>query len=219
MLHFSQDNEKDVTKMKKILLYGDINVNCYLIEHHQKCYIIDPGYQKERLIDYVNEHQLEVLGILLTHAHLDHIGAIDAFDVPVYLHENEFEIITDNVKNGFSFFGKEMPYDLSSIHLVPLHDGQTLALDDLSIEVIHTPGHTVGCVCYKVENDLYTGDTLFKGTVGRWDFPTGHLQTLQQSVVSLIDSQEDNITIHPAHGDSSTIAAERRTNPFYLEWA
>ena len=205
--------------MKKMLLYGDINVNCYFIEHNQKCYIVDPGYEKERVIQYVKEHHLEVLGILLTHGHIDHIGAIDAFNVPIYLHEREFEIIEDNVKNGFTFYGKDKPYDLTSLHLVPLTDGQRLPLDELEIEVIHTPGHTVGCVCFKVLKDLYTGDTLFAGTVGRWDFPTGELKTLQHSIVSLIESQSDDVRIHPAHGDSSTIGTERLTNPYYLDWS
>ena len=73
--------------MEKVLLLGEIPVNCYFIEHNKKCYIVDPGYEKEKVIKYVKDNNLEVLGILLTHAHIEHIGAIDAFDVLVYLHE------------------------------------------------------------------------------------------------------------------------------------
>ena len=204
--------------MNKLLLYGDIDVNCYFIEHHQQCYIVDPGYEKERIIQYIYDKQLSVQGILLTHGHIDHIGAIDAFDVPIYLHEKEFEIIKDNVKNGFTFYNKAKPYDLSSLHLVPINSATTLPLGDHLIQVIHTPGHTVGSVCYKINDELYSGDTLFKGTVGRWDFPTGDLDTLQKTIVNLINSLPDNTKIYPAHGEISTIGHEKATNHFYLMW-
>ncbi len=204
--------------MKKLLLYGEIPVNCYFIENNSKCYIVDPGYEKEKLIDYVKKHNLEVLGILLTHGHIDHIGAIDAFDVPVYLHDEEYKVITDNFNNGFEFYNRKKPYDLSNINLVKLKGNSVISLDDKKIEVIHTPGHTVGCLCYKFENDLYTGDTLFQGAVGKWTFPTGDLETLKKTVVSIIDTQEEDIRIHPAHGESSTIGSEKRHNQFYLMW-
>ena len=204
--------------MKKILLYGDIDVNCYILERHNKCYIIDPGYEKERIINYIQDNNLEVKGILLTHAHIDHIGAIDSFKVPVYLHEKELEILKDNHRNGFEFYGKEKPYELEDIDIVPINENTVLELEDKQIEVIFTPGHTVGCVCYKIDNDLYTGDTLFRGTVGRWDFPTGNQETLRNTIVNLIESMKEDIVIHPAHGESSTIGDEKRNNYFYLEW-
>lgn len=204
--------------MNKILLYGDIDVNCYLIEFKKKCYIVDPGYEKERVIEYVQSNNLEVLGILLTHGHIDHIGAIDSFDVSVYIHEKEYEIIEDNYKNGFMFYGKEKPYDLDSINIVKINENSIIKIDNKRIEVIHTPGHTVGSVCYKFEDDLYTGDTLFKETVGRWDFPTGNLDTLKSTIVNLIESMDEDIRIHPAHGESSTIREEKRNNYFYKSW-
>lgn len=204
--------------MNKILLYGDIDVNCYLIEFKKKCYIVDPGYEKERVIEYVQSNNLEVLGILLTHGHIDHIGAIDSFDVNVYIHEKDYEIIEDNYKNGFMFYGKEKPYDLDSINIVKINENSIIKIDNKRIEVIHTPGHTVGSVCYKFEDDLYTGDTLFKETVGRWDFPTGNLDTLKSTIVNLIESMDEDIRIHPAHGESSTIREEKRNNYFYKSW-
>ncbi len=204
--------------MTKLLLNGDIPVNCYIIEHNNKCYIVDPGYEKEVVQNYIAQHNLEVLGILLTHGHIDHIGAIDAFDVPVYVHEKEKELLCDNHKNGFAYYGKEIPYNIDSINLVTINDGYTLALDNKIIDVIHTPGHTVGGVCYKIDNDLYTGDTLFEGSVGRWDFPTGDEKTLMKTVVKLIDTQDDSINIHPGHGESSSIGKEKKNNYFYLSW-
>ena len=204
--------------MKRILLLGEIDVNCYFIEHNNKCYIVDPGYEKEKVIKYVKDNNLEVKGILLTHAHIDHIGAIDCFDVPVYLHKDEYEILCDNHKNGFEFYGREKPYALEHLNIVKIDEATIFDLDDKKIEVIHTPGHTMGGVCYKIDNDLYTGDTLFQGTVGKWTFPTGDLNTLKKTVVNLIDNQKEEIRIHPAHGESSTIGDENKYNHFYKMW-
>ena len=204
--------------MKKIVLFGEIPVNCYFIEDNNKCYIVDPGYEKERVIEYIEKYNLEVLGILLTHGHIDHIGAIDAFDVPVYLHKNEYEIIEDNHKNGFEFYGRTKPYELKDINIVKIDENTKLELGGKVIEVIHTPGHTVGGVCYKIDKDIFTGDTLFEGTVGKWTFPTGNLETLKKSVVEFIDSQDEDVKIHPAHGASSTIGEEKKYNQFYVEW-
>ncbi len=204
--------------MNKLLLHGEIPVNCYFIEHNKQCYIVDPGYEKNKVVKYIEDNDLEVLGILLTHGHIDHIGAIDSFNVPVYLHENEIEIIEDNYKNGFYFYNKDKPYILENINLVTITSDTTLSLGDKTIEVLHTPGHTVGCVCYKIDDDLYSGDTLFKNAVGKWTFPTGNLMTLKKSIVHLIDTQDENIKVHPAHGESTTISAEKNNNPFYIKW-
>lgn len=204
--------------MRKIVLLGEIDVNCYFIEHNKKCYIVDPGYEKEKVINYVRVNQLEVLGILLTHAHIDHIGALDCFKTPVYLHKREYEILFDNHLNGFEFYGREKPYALDSLDIRKIDENKVFSIDDKKIEIIHTPGHTVGCVCYKVDNDLYSGDTLFKGSVGRWDFPTGDLPTLSRTIVKLIDSQPNSVKIHPAHGESSTIRIEKLNNFYYQTW-
>ncbi len=204
--------------MERIVLNGDIPVNCYIIEHNKKCFIVDPGYEKEVLQKYISANNFEVLGILLTHGHIDHIGAIDAFEVPVYIHEKEYELLLDNHKNGFAEYGREIPYSFDSISIVKLVEGQTLNLDEKTIHVIHTPGHTSGGVCYKIDNDLYTGDTLFKDAVGRWDFPTGDLAILAPTVLSLIDSQDDAVRVYPGHGPESTIGQEKKNNYYYLSW-
>lgn len=204
--------------MKRLMLRGEMPINCYFIVNNNKCYIVDPGYQKDRIINYVNKNNLEVVGILLTHGHVDHIGAIDIFDVPVYLHKDEYELIIDSDKNGFDYYSKEMPFDINEINLVKIDESDRLQLDDKEIEIIHTPGHTIGGVCYKMDNDLYSGDTLFRGKVGKWTFPTGNLEDLQKSIFKLMDNLSDDVNVYPGHGRSSSIGIERENNEYYLEW-
>lgn len=204
--------------MEKIILFGDVDVNCYFIEDNHKCYIVDPGYEKERIVKYVDEHNLNVVGILLTHAHIDHIGAIDCFPVPIYLHKEEYEVLMDNHKNGANSYRRGIPYDLKALNIITIDEATILQLNNQIIRIIHTPGHTIGSVCYGINNDLYTGDTLFNDSVGRWDFPTGDLEALKRSVTFLIDNQDEKIEIHPGHGDSSTIKIEKENNYYYQNW-
>ncbi len=205
-------------KIEKIILTGEIPVNCFIIEHNNKCYIVDPGYKNNIIEKYITANNIEVLGILLTHGHIDHIGAIDSYKVPVYIHEKEIEVIKDSFKNGAAFFGQTRSYNFDTISFSPIKEGIKIPLDDKSIEVFHTPGHTPGGVCYKIDDDIITGDTLFQCGVGRWDFPTGDLADLQKSVITLIETQPDHCRIHPGHGNSSIIASEKKCNDYYLEW-
>jgi len=204
--------------MKKLLLRGENYINCYFIQDKESCYVVDPGGEKEKLIKYVKENKLEVVGILLTHAHIDHICAIDAFKAPIYIHRREYEIFLDNYNSGFKNFGKEVPFDLDQLRIILIRDNDLLPLNEKKIKVLYTPGHTIGGVCYKFGDDLYTGDTLFQGSVGRWDLPSGSLQDLRKSVVHLIDSQNENVRVHPSHGESTTIGEEKVNNYFYKEW-
>ncbi|OSY88589.1 hypothetical protein WH52_05925 [Tenacibaculum holothuriorum] len=193
-------------------------MNCYVLERNNKCFIIDPGYQKETIQAYIKREKLEVIGILLTHAHIDHIEALDCFNVPVYLHEEEVEILLNDNLNGFGYFKKQKAYDINKIEVVPINESSIVELEGHEISVIFTPGHTKGGVCYKIGHDIYTGDTLFEGSVGKWDRPTANLEHLKESVLKLIDKQPEHMLIHPGHGSSSTIGTEKRFNPFYAEW-
>jgi glyoxylase-like metal-dependent hydrolase (beta-lactamase superfamily II) len=204
--------------MYKLLLRGEIDVNCYIIEYNKKCYIVDPGYEKERIIKYVEDNNLEVLGILLTHGHYDHVGAIHCFDVPVYIHKDEYNFLINDTINGFKSHNKVKEYSINDLDIVKIDHAHVIEFEEEKIEVIHTPGHTAGCVCYKFQNDLFSGDTLFKGAVGRFDFPTGDLNSLKKSVVNLIDSLDDDVNVHPGHMDSTTIKSEKENNNYYIQW-
>lgn len=199
-------------------LHGMIDVNCYLIVRNGICLIVDPGTEKARLIETVLRENLQVAGILLTHAHVDHIGALDCFPVPVYLHEQEMAVIRNNIYNGFMLFRQKKAYDLASLQLVPITDGQAINLADWQIATIHTPGHTAGSVCYLGPDGLFTGDTLFMGDVGRTDLPTGSRQALRASVVRLMLDLPPETPIYPGHGPGSTLAIERASNPYCRKW-
>ncbi len=205
--------------VKKLEVYGDyFDTNCYVIESDKKCFIVDPGYQKERIQAYVAQAGLTVEGILITHAHLDHLEALDCFDVPVYIHEIEHDVLINDDLNGFGYFRKSAPYDLSAINVIKITEDTVLPLGNEMVSVIHTPGHTIGGVCFKIGNDVCTGDTLFEGGVGKWDRPTANLPHLKQSILHLIESLPDETLIHPGHGRSSSIGREKRINSFYHEW-
>ncbi len=207
--------------IEKLVLANSVNdVNGYILDLDGDCYVVDPGGEGARLIEHVHRRGLAVVGILLTHAHIDHIGALDAFDVPVFLFEDEIALLRDRVANGSALFRTPLPFAVEDLDLVPLRDGAALPFGQGGdrVHVLHTPGHTHGSVCYRFRDDLLTGDTLFQSAVGRYDFPTGSRAELQASVVALVDGLDDDVRIHPGHGDSSTIGEERRTNPYYLRW-
>ncbi len=207
-----------VNRIQKLLLSGEIPVNSYVLISGKQCFIVDPGYQKEYLQSYIKKEGLEVLGILLSHAHIDHIEALDCFQVPVYIHELEYEILANDSINGFEAFGKQKSYHLSALDVRTITDNTSLQLGEEKISVIHTPGHTQGSVCYLFQNDLIVGDTLFEGSVGRWDRPTANLEQLQNSVLNLIDMQPESRRVQPGHGSSTTIGIEKLRNPFYKDW-
>lgn len=201
-------------------IYKDqyIQMNSYIIDYKGECYIVDPGYEKEKIRKVVEENNLKVKGILLTHSHLDHISATDVYNVPIYMYEKEYDLFMYNYNDLYGERGIKRHYNLDGREFIKLKEGDTLALGDKKISIIPTAGHTIGGVCYKFENDLVSGDTLFKGSVGRSDLKTGNINDLRESIVRLIESQDDNLIVHPAHGPSTTIGFEKRYNPYYNSW-
>ncbi len=204
--------------IEKIELEGELRMNCYFIIHEKDCYIVDPGYHKEQLRKYVNQRGLIVQGILLTHAHMDHIGALDAFPVPVYLHPADRPLFEDDNINGFAAYNKTKPYPPKSISFQDIQGGDRIPFKGSFIETIHTPGHTPGGICYKWDNEMCTGDTIFAGSVGRWDFPLGSQKDLSQSVLQIIGTMDEGLILHPGHGLSTTVGKERLGNVCYRQW-
>jgi hydroxyacylglutathione hydrolase len=193
-------------------------------ERTREAVVIDPGDEADELLGAVRDHGLDVVHILLTHAHIDHVTGVglvkDALDAPVYLHKDDLPLYEHTVQQGqmFGFKVQQPPpidvfYDLSPIHF-----------GDYEVRVHHTPGHCPGGVCLQVGTmgeagtHLFVGDTLFAGSIGRTDLPGGNHEVLMRSITSVLFALGDGATVHPGHGPDTTIGRERQTNPFVLEY-
>lgn len=191
--------------------------NCWLCweEKSRLAVLIDPPADSERIDAVLEQNDLTLTQILLTHGHFDHIfgvdGLRDKYNVPVAIHEADGEMLTDPVKNAsVLFFGKEHIYRPAD---VLLHDGDEIAVGTSAIRVVHTPGHTPGSVCFAIGRDWITGDTLFRSSIGRTDLPGGDWQTMRRTLNRLAELS-DGIRIYPGHGDASSMAHEKKHNPY-----
>lgn len=197
---------------------GIISTNCYLVinEETRKAVVIDPAACPSYLMSHIKSEELDIEAILLTHGHFDHIMGIDGFlkefDVPVYVHEDEKEMMTDPKLNqsgtytaGYTFAGASY-----------IKDGQVLHLAGYDFLVLHTPGHTLGGVCYYVEEEktLFSGDTLFQASVGRTDFPNGSMSALVRGIKEKLMTLPDDVKVYPGHMGETMIGWERENNPY-----
>ncbi len=185
---------------------GDYQTNTYILynEGADKCLVIDPGYEAHQIMRYVDELNLEIEAILLTHGHFDHVGAVRPlvadYDCPVYLNDRECS----------------MPAMMTGGKLYYTHsydEGDTLTLAGLTFTVLATPGHTPGSVCLDFGDHLFTGDTLFAGSCGRTDLPGGNIAELRKSLARLAALQK-HCWIHAGHGGGSYLGREKEQNPY-----
>ncbi|KGX85011.1 MBL fold metallo-hydrolase [Pontibacillus marinus] len=198
---------------------GTLGTNCYLIEQNKNTLIIDPGGDADKLIRMIERRELTPKAILLTHAHFDHIGALDEvrdhFNVPVYVHEEEKDWLNDPEKNGSKFFSMVVsPIQARSAdHFI---EPGNMTVADFTFEVRHTPGHSPGSVSFvfKDEGFVIAGDTLFEGGIGRTDLPGGNHDLLIESIQNKILSLGDEMEVCPGHGGKTTVEKEKLSNPF-----
>ncbi len=193
-------------------------VGCETTKH---AVLIDPGDEVDMLLDAVRAQHLSVKSILLTHAHVDHVTGVGrakkVLDVPVYLHQDD-QFLYDAAPQQATYFG---------LHCDPLppvdvyYDAsRTLVFGEYEVAVHHTPGHCPGGVCLAIgrpsgaKKDLFVGDTLFAGSIGRTDLPGGDHPTLMRSITTVLFPFGDDARVYPGHGPQTTIGRERRTNPF-----
>ena len=189
---------------------GVYEENIYLLidEKSKDACIVDPGGNAKILINKIEEANCNIKFILLTHGHFDHVEAlkevVSRFNVPVYI--NDIEI-------GFMKTDKTV-YGEAPANYISIKDGDEISFAESKIKAIHTPGHTKGGMCYLYQNVLFSGDTLFAGSVGRSDFIGGDFSELISSIKTKLLVLDDNIKIYPGHMDSSTIGHEKLRNPY-----
>ncbi|MCW3063124.1 MAG: beta-lactamase domain protein [Solirubrobacterales bacterium] len=203
---------------------GQVQENCYVVrpEGGDRAVIVDPGEEAPRLLAAIDELGVTIDGILVTHTHFDHVGAVapvaEATGAEVWCPELELPVLADIMRFvPWPGFGPYESYDAE--HAVT--GGETIELAGLTFDVIFTPGHSPGHVTYAVrdEDSLFSGDVLFQGSVGRTDLPGGDGPTLLRSIATLLETHPDETTVYPGHMGVTTLGRERATNPFLTELA
>ena len=198
---------------------GSLGTNCYLLcADNGDCAVIDPGANAPKLQAHIEENSLTPRCVLLTHGHYDHIGAVrgllDAYpEMTLYVSANDLEMLTDGGKSYGNAPGVEQRH-AQAAHTV--REGDTIALDSLTIHVLDTPGHTRGGVTYRCEQSLFVGDTLFRLDCGRTDLYGGDYPTILRSLAKLAALSGD-YDVYSGHGPESTLAFERANNPYMQE--
>lgn len=202
--------------IKKVVV-GPLEVNCYIIgcEDSKEAAIIDPGDNADEIIRTIEKEGLKPKCIINTHAHFDHVGGVkaiqDHFKIDFFLHKEDLFLV-DNASEQATAFGlKPIPKPEVNKYV---NNGEKISLGNKSITVIHTPGHSPGCVCYYLDNNVFVGDTLFAGSIGRTDLPGGSYETLINSIKENLFPLGDNTIVYPGHGPSTTIENEKEHNPF-----
>lgn len=200
---------------------GPLGCNCFVVGDAvtRRAIVIDPGGDANRIAAGLKEKALVVTAIVATHAHFDHLVAAEALreltGAPFYMHDADKPLLDWYEESGRMFLGIELgpppAVDTSAT------EGDVLAAGDVRLEVVHTPGHSPGSISLLAPGAVFSGDTLFAGSIGRSDLPGGDGDTLLGVIRSKLLALGDEVAVHPGHGPSTTIGEERRSNPFVGE--
>ena len=201
------------------LMLGSLATNCYLLKLGDgKCVIVDIGEGAPVLLRRLETEKLTPCAILLTHGHFDHIAGVEQvrekFQIPVYLHALDVPMLSDRNAN-LAYWISDSPFEAVQAWQT-VADGQTLTIAQKDFTLIHTPGHTPGGCCYyfPYEDVIFTGDSLFCGSIGRTDFKGGSMSDLVRTVKEKIMTLPEHTEVYPGHNDTTTIENERMYNPY-----
>ncbi len=183
---------------------GLYQTNCYILAEGERCLVIDPGDEAEKVLAYLEQKNLTPEAILLTHGHFDHVGAVKTLaadtDCRVFLCKEDLAL-PGAMTAGPLYYTDHY------------QDGDNLTLAGMTFQVLHTPGHTPGSVCLRFGTHLFSGDTLFAGSCGRTDFPGSNPADMVRSLHRLA-ALDESLKVYPGHGEATTIGEEKRYNPF-----
>ncbi len=195
----------------KVIKSGLLQTNTYIVSKENNCIIIDPAFAYDQIVKYINENGYHVLAILLTHGHFDHIEACNdlarLYNCRVYIGKDDVEIVVNPNLNGAKRYAKK-EIMVEKQFLKAFDHEIILKLDNFMIDVLFTPGHSKGGCCYLIDNELFTGDTLFKNDVGRVDLYGGDKKEMENSLKYLL-TLDSEIVVFPGHGNETTIERER----------
>ena len=195
---------------------GNLGANCYIVFDENNLIVIDPGDNSETILDQIEETNLKPDAILLTHAHADHIGAVnpikEKYACPVYVGKDDMELLSDTERNLANYIGSD-ENDYIVKDAIPLKNEDELSFGNIKIKAYETKGHTAGGMTFKIENMLFSGDTLFGSNIGRTDLYSGSYEEIMESVAFLANNFK-GCEVLCGHGDATTIDDEIKNNPY-----
>ncbi len=196
-----------------------MQTNCYILSEMGQCIVIDAGSEGVRIADIIEESGMKVNYFLATHGHFDHVAGINElrarFDCPFHLHRDDLYLLHSAHEMSTKFTGSNIEPVMEPDGFIT---GEKYIIGETSILPLHTPGHTKGSVSFLADGLLFSGDTLFKGSIGRTDF--GGSTEVMRKTVEKLKGFDNNMVVYPGHGEKTTIGEEKRSNPFltYLDW-
>ncbi|MCG7296320.1 MBL fold metallo-hydrolase [Corynebacterium afermentans] len=195
---------------------GPFQTNCYVVAHGDRAFVIDPGLgAHEAVSQMAREQGLTVEAVVLTHGHIDHIRDAAAFGVETFIHPADAFMLLRG--EGVSEQARQL-YDASAMPPIenptPLEDGQALQVAGVELRVVHAPGHSPGCVMLVADEVVFSGDVLFRGSIGRTDLPDSDPEQMRQTLRGPVWDLVDELQVLPGHGPATTVAQERATNPY-----
>ena len=202
----------------RMMVLGPVQTNCFFLinEDTKEVLVIDPADHAQKIIEWMKSENLKPVAILLTHGHFDHIMGVEGirkeYGIPVYASRDEVDVLAKPQLNVSTMMGAYLSMKADELFC----DGDVLELAGMKLKVISTPGHTIGRVCFYIEEEkvLISGDTLFEASVGRTDFPTGSSRQLIESIKTRLFILPDDTSVFPGHGGTTSIGYENIHNPF-----
>jgi|SRR5690554_5961929 len=206
----------------KTLSNNLLQVNTYFIIDNDKCLIVDPGSNTKKILEIINKEKINVVGVVLTHAHFDHFLSCNEinhyFNVPLYVHPKGIELLYNPEKNVSAFIPHMSLLELDENILVTTINEETKDIAGFKLNVFHVPGHSPDGIClyFKDSKIVFSGDSLFKLSIGRSDFYSGNEKQLIKNIKNKLFSLPDDTIVYPGHGPTTTIGYEKKNN-LYLK--